>query len=110
MPEDLQSSVDAIKQKHPCIRVILGGDFNCPGIDWEHGTLTESCVPYHFREILIALAEDTQMSQLVTFPTRGNNTLDLCFTTHPDSVLSCEPVSGFSDHDAVIYLSKLRHV
>ncbi|XP_065886047.1 uncharacterized protein [Dysidea avara] len=100
--EDLQSSVNAIKQKYPRIRVILGGDFNCPGIDWEHGTLTESYVPCHFREKLITLAEDTQMSQLVTFPTRRNNTLDLCFTTHPDSVLSCEPIPGFSDHDAVI--------
>ena len=100
--DDLQSSVNAIKQKYPRIRVILGGDFNCPGIDWEHGTLTESYVPCHFREKLITVAEDTQMSQLVTFPTRRNNTLDLCFTTHPDSVLSCEPVPGFSDHDAVI--------
>ena len=41
-------------------------------------------------------------STLVTFPTRGNNTLDKCFTTHPDSVLSFEQVPGFSDHDAVI--------
>ena len=106
---DLQSSVDAIKQKYPHIRVILGGDFNCPGIDWEHGTLTDSYMPCHFHEKLM---KDTQMSQLVTFPTRGNDTLDLCFTTHPDFVLSCEPVPGFSDHDALqsYYLSKLRHI
>ena len=46
---------------------------NCPGIDWEHGTLTDSYVPQHYREKLITLIQDTQMSQLVTFPTRGNN-------------------------------------
>ena len=39
------------------------------------------------------------MSQLVTFPTRAHNTLDLLFTNHPDSVLPCHPVPGLSDHD-----------
>ena len=58
-------------------------------------------VPQHYREKLITLTQDTQMSQLVTFPTRGNNILDLCPCTHPDSVLSCEPIPGFSDHDAI---------
>ena len=42
------------------------------------------------------------MSQPVTFPTRVQNTLDLLFTTHPDSFLSCYPVPGLSDHDAVL--------
>ena len=42
------------------------------------------------------------MSELITFPTRGNNILELCFTTDLYSVLSCEPVPGFSDHEAVI--------
>jgi len=41
------------------------------------------------------------MSQL---PTRVQNTLDLLFTTHPDSILSCYPVPGLiiSDHDSVL--------
>ena len=59
-------------------------------------------VPHHYCEKLITLAQDTQMSQLVTFPTKGNNILYLCICTHPDSVLSCEPIPGFSDHDAII--------
>ena len=92
----------SIKQKYPHARIILGGDFNCPGIDWEHGTLTESYILCHFRQKLITLAHDTQISQLVTFPTRAHNTLDLLFTTHPDSVLSCHPAPGLSDHDAVL--------
>ena len=90
------------KQRYPSAQIILGGDFNCPGIDWEHSTLTDSYVPQHYREKLITLIQDTQMSQLVTFPTRGINILDLWLCTHPDSVLSCEPISGFSDHDAII--------
>ena len=37
------------------------------------------------------------MHQIVTFPTRAQNILDLCFVSHPD-----KPVSGLSDHDAVL--------
>ena len=31
--EDLQSCVVKIKQRYPSAQIILGGDFNCPGID-----------------------------------------------------------------------------
>jgi len=39
------------------------------------------------------------MSQLVAFPTRAQNTLNLLFITHPDS---CYPAPGLSDHNAVL--------
>ena len=100
--EELRSSLVYIKQKYPNAFVILGGDFNCPGVDWHHGTLTESYVSRHFRQQLLTLSQDAHMSQLVTFPTRAQNTLDLLFTTHPDSILSCYPAPGLSDHDAVL--------
>ena len=78
---DLLSSIATVKQMFPHVQIILGGDFNCPGIDWEHGTLTDSYVPCYFREKLISLSQDTQLFQMVTFPTRAQNILDLCFTT-----------------------------
>ena len=98
----LYISISHVKSKYPSAKLFLGGDFNCPGIDWEHGTLTDSYVPCCLREKLISLSQDTQMFQTVTFPTRAQNILDLCFTTHPNTVLSCEPVPGLSDHDAVL--------
>ena len=82
--DDLMSSVLSIKEKFPCAQIILGGDFNSPGIDWEHGTLIDSYAPCYPREKLISLSQDTQMFQMVNFPTRAHNILDLCFTTHPD--------------------------
>ena len=100
--EDLQSSLVSVKQKYPKALIILDGDFNCPGIDWQHGTLTESYISCYFRQKLITSSQDTQMSQLVTFPTRAQNTLDLLFTTHPDSFLSCYPAPGLNDYDAVL--------
>ena len=38
--------------------LILGGDFNSPGIDWSSGCLTESYLPAAFRESLILLSQD----------------------------------------------------
>jgi len=109
--DELQSSIDGIKQKYPHTQIVLGGDFNCPGIDWENSTLINSYVSCHFREKLIDLSHNNQLSQLVTFPTRAQNVLDLCFTTNPNSVTSCEPIPGLSDHDAVLITIKTpKHV
>ena len=105
--DNLQSSIDTIKQKYPHTQIILGGDFNCPGIDWENSTLINSYVSCHFREKLIDLSHNYQLSQLVTFPIRAQNVLDLCFTTNPNSVISCEPLPGLSDHDAVLVSIKI---
>ena len=105
------SSILSIKEKFPCAQIILGGDFNSPGIDWEHGTLIDSYAPCYLREKLISISQDTLMFQMVTFPTRAQNILDLCFTTHTDTVLTCEQTPGLSDHDALlINFQTLLHV
>ena len=62
------SSIFSIKEKFPCAEIILGGDFNSPGIDWEHETLVDSYALCYLQEKLISLSQDTQM---VTFPTRA---------------------------------------
>ena len=82
--------------------IVLGGDFNCPGVDWSSGSLMDSYVTSTFRESLITLAHDFMLEQTVNLPTRGNNILDLCLTTHPDYIHQCITVSGFSDHEAAI--------
>ena len=51
------------------------------------------------------------MFQMVTFPIRAQNTLDLCFTTHPNTVLTCEPTPGLSDRNVMlINFQTLLHV
>ena len=42
------------------------------------------------------------LEQIVTQPTRGMNTLDLCLLSHPDLSKGCTVIPGLSDHDAVI--------
>ena len=52
------------------------------------------------------------MFQMVTFTYyRAQNILDIYFTTHPNTVLTCEPAPGLSDHDTVlINFQTLLHV
>ena len=80
--DELHVSICEIKSKYPSAIIYLGGDFNCPGIDWTHGDIIDSYIPICFREKLITLSQDHLLTQVVTLPTRGPNILDLCFTTH----------------------------
>ena len=100
--DDLAHCVCQLRQKFPDIALLLGGDFNCPGIDWRTGNLTESYLPLLFRESLIEFAQDFLLEQIILEPTRGDNILDLCFASHPGSIHQYKIVPGFSDHDAVI--------
>ena len=96
------SYIADVKVKYPNSIFFLGGDFNCPGIDWQSGTLTDLYLPCCFREKLISLSQEAQLEQIVFFPLRGPNMLDLCFTSHPSIVSECYSVPGLSDHDSVI--------
>ena len=104
----LRNSLQQIRSQFPGAKIILGGDLNCPGVDWSTGTLTESHISLTLRDTLITAMDDCLMQQVVTFPTRGSNILDLCFTTDPDLVQSCQPFPGISDHDTVLLKFELR--
>ena len=72
-------------------QLVVCGDFNLPHIDWATGTATTSNdIHNHFTKIV----RDNYLWQLVTFPTRINNILDLILTNVPDKIASLE---GFED-------------
>ena len=98
--DDLALCVSQLRQKLPDIPLLLG-DFNPPGIDWGTGGLTESYLPLLFRESLIQFAHDFLLEQIILEPTRGDNILDLCFTSHPGSIHHYKTVPSLSYHDAV---------
>ena len=70
--------------------IIWAGDFNTPDIDWENNTIvTGKNKPQYgipVNQTLIDLANDNMLSQLQHIPSRGDNILDLVFTTrHVDA-------------------------
>ena len=52
-------------------------------------------------EILIAIMEDYGLEQLVHFPTRERNTLDLIITFFPGQFVDIHSPDRLSDHDIV---------
>ena len=83
-------------------QILLGGDFNLPGWNWQDYSLKPSCrfVSQHnqFRDMI----ENNSLTQLVVDPTRGSNTLDLLLTNMPAKVSKVTIAPGISDHNCPI--------
>ena len=107
--DELAQSISDIRTMYPSAKIIIGGDFNSPGINWSNKSLITSYISRQFHETLITLEDEFMLEQIITQPTRGTNILDLCFTSHPDLSQGFTIVPGLSDHDAVIvtFVSKL---
>ena len=100
--EELEKSIEAItiSNNGRLPNIILSGDFNLSSIDWETNQAINSKS--------VEIANNNAFIQMVTEPTRGNNILDLLFTTNPALVEHIEIHPGMSDHNIVITDVNLR--
>ena len=96
-----------IVDKYPEKIVCCFGDFNLPDIDWENGSVISHRYPLDINELALNMSTECGFSQLVNFPTRGSNILDLFFTSHPSFVEQCIPLTEISDHCAISVTMKL---
>lgn len=61
-------------------QVLIGGDFNLPGIDW----MSYSVLHAQLSTTLIDCILGNCLSQVIKYPTRGKNILDLMITSNPN--------------------------
>ena len=101
----LDQSLDRIASSHS---VILGGDFNLPDWDWTVPSLKPGCSYVTNHERLADIMEDHGLSQHVTRPTRGDNTLDLLLTNKPNSTIQSQVIPDISDHDVPLVEVDIR--
>ncbi len=80
----------------PEVPTIIGGDFNY-SINWADNTSNNQNGQNHFLEFI----NDNGLSQLVTFPTRHQNLLDLVFTNEANLIQAVEAGPKISDHETV---------
>ncbi|CAG2211775.1 unnamed protein product [Mytilus edulis] len=107
---DQQTANNAIQditdlpKKHKSSIFILGGDFNLPDIDWKNYTIQGTQTSRDINNAFLEMAANLNIQQLVDKPTRGDNTLDVLFTSHPGQLNRCKtiPPLGNSDHDIVL--------
>ena len=81
--------------------IILAGDFNCPDIDWDN-MATKPGNDRDIQQQLIDVTNTAGLTQIHEQPTRGENMLDLVFTSNASLMKSSSSVPGISDHDIVV--------
>ena len=88
--------------------MIIEGDFNLPGIDWE--TWQTGCTNKSQHEVLLDFLLDNSLSQLISHTTRptSNNVLDLLITSSPNLIEDIQAVPGISGHLAIIFDVNLK--
>jgi hypothetical protein len=84
--EQLVKDITTVRSQYQSSYFIIGGDFNLPHIDWESSTVKGHQLPRRVNEEFISMQHDLALEQMVLFPTRGQNTLDLLFTSHPQAL------------------------
>ncbi|CAC5360010.1 unnamed protein product [Mytilus coruscus] len=82
----------------------LGGDFNLPDIDWGKNKIKGNQLPQTINRAFLQMSADLSTQQINNNTTRGNNNLDLMFTSHPGNIDRCKTLQpiGNSDHDIVL--------
>ena len=100
-----REQLDYIRTHHKGIKLPSAhvlGDFNFKDIDWpDRLSKSGSTLSQSEGQILIDIMNDHGLEQMVHFPTREKNTLDLILTTLPGQFQDVHSPDKLSDHDIV---------
>ncbi|CAC5391834.1 unnamed protein product [Mytilus coruscus] len=80
----------------------ISGDLNLPDIDWPSMTIEGKMYPKEMNEIFLDLLNNLGLDQLVNFPTRKDNILDIFCTNQPNLITKIKSIPGISDHNIVL--------
>ena len=106
--ENLRSSLARINTSKGAT-VCLGGDFNLGDINWETRSVPPGSSKKAMSELMIEIADQFNLDQIVTEPTRGDRILDLFLTNNPSLVQKSAVIPGISDHDGIPMIDMLTH-
>ena len=96
--QELDASLNKVREQYPSADILLGGDFNLRWINWENLSYAPSMPDKQACELLLSIALDHNLDQLNHEPTRKNN------ISCPELVTSCTTGPGISDHDHILLL------
>ena len=98
----LRESLQKLHHMVSSPRILLSGDLNLPSITWSDGGIINPC-PTYGHEINQLFLDEYGLEQLINQPTRGNNILDLVFSTQPNTISNLRVIPGISDHEAIFF-------
>ena len=80
----------------------VGGDFNLPVIDWSLKNIVKHQYCKEINEVFLESLDVINAEQIVVFPTRGDNALDLLLTNRVSLLNKCCDIPGLGDHQSTI--------
>ncbi|XP_072039087.1 uncharacterized protein [Amphiura filiformis] len=101
--DELNRTIIQLCQNNPGAAIWISGDINLPDIDWSTGSIISHQYRISINESFLQVMDRAGLDQLIDFPTRGDNILDVIVTNRPSLVNRCSGLPGLSDHD-VIYM------
>ena len=80
----------------------VGGNFNLPDIDWLLKGIVKHQYCKEINEVFLESLDVINAEQIINFPTRGDNTLDLLLTNRVSLLNKCCDIPGFRDNQSAI--------
>ncbi|XP_072042006.1 uncharacterized protein [Amphiura filiformis] len=105
--EKMCSQIEEIATKFRNAVVWISGDLNLPDINWTTLTIDGHQYPLSLNQRFLDLHSDIGLEQMVLFPTRRDNTLDLFSTNRPSLVSRCTALPALGDHELVFVESSV---
>ena len=106
--EDLCDKIRQPQTSNPRATLWISGDVNLPDIDWETHAFKGHNYRISINQCFLSTIYDTGSDQIVRFPTRGENILDVFLRNRPSLIEKCKAVPGVSDHDIVFVEASTR--
>ena len=78
------------------------GDYNLPDIDWSDESIVGNQYSKQLNQIFLDTLQSCNLDQMVDFPTRKENILDIIFTNRPSLVHKLTQCPGISDHNTIV--------
>ena len=107
----MRSVIKDMKQAIRILRpasIIIGGDFNLPRIDWEKMRIPPRTPHRKQAKLFMKELRSLNLQQMIEFPTREDNTLDLLLTDTPSLISDTYSAPGLSDHNVVVVKHQLK--
>ena len=82
----------------------IGGDSSLPDIDWKDDSYT---YPATINQAYLDLVSDIGSQQIINFPTRQQNILDIFISNRPSLICKNTTLPGLSDHEVVLVDSNI---
>ena len=100
--KELTSTISNLFQSNPGAAIWISGDANLPDIEWStHSIRPSPRYKISINEAFIDLLDTTGLEQVIDFPTRGENILNIMLTNCPSLVNSSSGLPALSDHDVL---------